>query len=154
MTAISPFCTLQGRQPVTEQVDLVNIGRRLDFSSPTSSYSKAKTFTASSGFTVTSTTNVYNTYPIYSCHSAPNSGSTYLLQYLFDQTLHTSVDQFFLAADSTTTLTLDLKGDFHVNRLKIFPNALYPTKFKVKDSFSVVWEFSKWIGCMQYLIDK
>ena len=123
---------------MTEQADLVNIGRRLDFSMPTSSYSKARTFTASSGFTVTSTANVYNYSPsLYSCHPNPNSGSTYLLQYLFDQTLHTSVDQFFLAAESTTTLTLDLKGDYYVNRVKIFPNALYPTKFKVEDSVSV-----------------
>ena len=122
----------QGRKPVSEQHDLLNIGARLDFRTATTG--KVKAFTAtSSGFTVTSSASVYNYNPSYShtCRTAPNSGGTYLLQHLFDQTLHTSTDQFFMAATDTTTLTLDLKGDRRVNRVKVFPNGLYPTKFKV-----------------------
>lgn len=121
----------QGYKPVTEQPDFLNIGRRLDFSSLALTYQKTQSFTASSGFTVTSSAAIYNYGYVWPCQQAPNSASTYLLQYLFDQTLHTDPDHFFLAATGTATLHLNLKRDYLVNTIKIYPNQVFPTKFKV-----------------------
>lgn len=121
----------QGYKSVTEQPDFLNIGRRLDFSSLALTYQKTQSFTASSGFTVTSSAAVYNYDSDRTCQQAPNSARTYLLQYLFDQTLHTDPDHFFLAATPTATLHLNLQRDFLVNTIKIYPNQVFPTKFKV-----------------------
>jgi hypothetical protein len=66
-----------------------------------------------------------------SCHDLGNNGATFLLHNLFDQTLDTGNDHFFLADTSKTTVTLDLKGNYHVNRLKVYPTRGFLTKFKV-----------------------
>ncbi|KAL8620480.1 hypothetical protein ACOMHN_056872 [Nucella lapillus] len=105
----------EGGQPVTEQTQLTNVGRRLDLSfppPPTPSPTPSPP-------------------PLGSPSLPPPIGSTYLLPYLFDQTLHSDPTHFFMADSSATTLTLDLKEDHYVNRLRVFPVRQFPTKFKI-----------------------
>lgn len=110
--------------PRDEHSALLNEGYRLDFSIPEASFSTSKSYTATKGHTVSSSSNTYTYTPW--CFS----GNFYLM-YLFDQTLDNEVGQYYVASSSTTTITLQLDGSAFVTKLKVYPTKIFPSKFKV-----------------------
>ncbi|XP_038052472.1 uncharacterized protein LOC119725183 [Patiria miniata] len=123
-----------GRRPVNNEIE--NVGQRLDISNVPASYSKTASYTASSGITVTSSSAVYNRNPHY--YGLPNDGTSYILHYLFDQTLNNDIHQYFLSTSSSTTITINLKAEYFVNTIRVYPVCSFPTKFKVQSSLNNV----------------
>jgi hypothetical protein len=111
--------------PRDEHSALLNEGYRVDLSIKESSYSSTNSFTGTKGHQISSTSNTYvYSYPY--CYSG-----TYYLMYLFDQTLANVNQQYYLAASGSTTITVTLAGATFVTKLKIYPTANFPSKFKV-----------------------
>lgn len=106
-----------GRQSIDDEIE--NIGRRLDLSNTPATYSKSKSFTSASGIAVTSSSNVYNRNHHY--YSNPNDGSSYLIHYLFDQTLGDNIYQYFLSESASTTVTINLQDNYFINTVRVYP---------------------------------
>ncbi|XP_033640829.1 uncharacterized protein LOC117301055 [Asterias rubens] len=121
-----------GRQSIDNEVE--NIGWRLDLSNTPATYSKSSSFTSTSGVTVTSSSSVYNRNPYY--YGNPNDGTSYLIHYLFDQTLNDDFHQYFLSHDASTTLTINLEDDYFINTVRVYPVCRFPTRFKVQSTTS------------------
>ena len=116
-----------GRSPLDNEIE--NVGRRLDISNTPATYSKSSSYTSASGITVTSSSSVYNRASYYYVH--PNDGTSYLIHYLFDQTLNNDFHQYFLSDSASTTITINLQAEYFVNTIRVFPVCKFPTQFKV-----------------------
>ena len=123
----------RNRKPITEHTAIQNIGWRHDLSAEYSTLTKSNVYVPKAGFKVTSSSAVYNYHQSGSwCpNPIPNNGRTYLLGYLFDQTLHNDPYQYFMAGARTTTLTIQLDKSYFINTVRVYPNKDFPTKFKV-----------------------
>ena len=117
-----------GRRPIDNEIE--NIGQRLDISNVPASYSKTASYTAASGITVASSSGVYNPSPYY--YGLQNDGTSYLLHYLFDQTLNNDIHQYFLSSSSSVTLTINLQAEYFINTIRVYPVCQFPTRFKVE----------------------
>ncbi|CAH1775844.1 unnamed protein product, partial [Owenia fusiformis] len=112
-----------------------NQGRRLDLSLAAGvGYSKtqsARTYTTASGCTVRSSNGEYHTNYQWQYYPRNNDGNMYKLPNLFDQTFQNSEYQQFMAWGRSTTLTITFPETYFVNHIRVFPNAAYPSRFRV-----------------------
>lgn len=51
--------------------------------------------------------------------------------YLFDQTLASESGQIYVASSGSATITVELVAEAFVTKLKIYPTASFPSRFKV-----------------------
>ncbi|XP_076091252.1 uncharacterized protein LOC143063127 [Mytilus galloprovincialis] len=110
--------------PRDEHSALLNEGYRTDLTIPESSYSQSSLYTSTKGHKITSTSNTYvYGYPCYS--------GNYYLMYLFDQTLASESGQIYVASSGSATITVELVAEAFVTKLKIYPTASFPSRFKV-----------------------
>ena len=124
----------KGQERKSEWEDMPNVGRRVDLSCL--EWSKTNALECN-GVRVTSSQGIFNSYnwpdyvyPHGTYHFA-NSPTSYILAWLFDQSFDNDIEHFFMVNNAETTLTIDLQQEEFINRVRVYPNPQYPTRFKV-----------------------
>ena len=125
----------KGQERMSEWEEMPHVGRRVDLSCLDES--KASSLSCD-GVTVTTSNGVFNSYNWpgtvhhYGYHVFPNTATSYILAWLFDQSFDNDIEHFFMVNNPETTLTINLGSEQFVNRVRVYPNAAYPTRFKVR----------------------
>ncbi|WAR26294.1 hypothetical protein MAR_011998 [Mya arenaria] len=136
-----------GQQQISEDTAVWNEGYRLDLSSYSSSYSKTTSYTTTDGHTVSSSASIYDCSCYVGVCNCPytNAPTYYRLHHLFDQTLHSHGDDYYMAEAGSATVTVTLATATYINKVvgydesntafDVTPNFIVPSSSPIQGSY-------------------